>query len=257
MEKKKITISVALAVYNEATNLRMCLDSVKGFADEIVVVDGGSTDDTVKIAQTFGAIIIKTDNPPIFHINKQKAIDACHGVWILQMDADEAVSGKLAEEVKSITKDVNPDVVGYYIPRKNYFLKHWMRKGGQYPDRVIRLFVNGKGRLPCKDVHEQIEIEGKTGVTEGWLEHYTYQTMNDYWRKADSYTNLTADFMKKSGVKKTFKTWFIYTIQKPFVTFFLLFFRHKGFVDGWYGFLFALYSGMHFQIAYRKFTELK
>ena len=88
MERKKLKLSVALAVYNESSNIASCLTSVRDIADEIVVVDGGSTDDTVKIAKSFGAKVIQTDNPPIFHINKQKALEACDGEWILQLDAD-------------------------------------------------------------------------------------------------------------------------------------------------------------------------
>jgi len=253
----KNCLSVALAVFNEENNLGQCLESVKDIADEIIVVDGGSTDQTVNVAKSYGARVIFSDNPPMFHINKEKALRAAHCEWILQLDADEAVSPDLADEIKEIVRKNNPEISGYYIPRKNYFLKHWMRKGGQYPDRVARLFLNGKGKFPCKDVHEQIEIDGQTGVTHGWLEHYTYKTMDEYWRKADTYTSLTADSMKIKGIEPSFRAWFTYNINKPFVTFFLLFFRHKGFIDGWYGFLFALYSAMHFQIAYRKFVQNK
>src|SRR5690242_6775635 len=92
-------LSVALAVFNEEANIGKCLESVKMIADEMMVVDGTSTDRTVEIAKSFGAKVIITDNPPMFHINKMKAINACQGDWILQLDADEVVSKKLAEEI--------------------------------------------------------------------------------------------------------------------------------------------------------------
>ena len=92
MAKKKITLSVAIAVYNEEKNLGACLSSIASIADEIVLVDGGSTDNTIEIARKFTSKIIRTDNPPIFHLNKQKALDACTGDWILQLDADEVVT---------------------------------------------------------------------------------------------------------------------------------------------------------------------
>src|SRR6185437_645004 len=95
-------LSVALAVFNEEKNLEACLESVKDIAQEIVIVDGTSTDKTVDVAKKFGARILIKDNPPIFHINKQKAIDMCKNEWILQLDADERVSPKLAKEIMNV-----------------------------------------------------------------------------------------------------------------------------------------------------------
>src|SRR3989344_5004429 len=129
-------ISVVLAVFNEEENLKSCLDSVKDLAWEIVVVDGGSTDKTLEIAKSFGAKIIQTNNPPVFHINKNKAINAAQGDWILQLDADEIVARELAEEIKRIIA-LKSDVNGYWIPRRNFFLGRFLTKGGQYPDYTL------------------------------------------------------------------------------------------------------------------------
>jgi hypothetical protein len=147
-------------------------------------------------------------------------------------------------------------IAGYFIPRKNYFWGHWMRKGGQYPDYVMRLVRRGKARFPAKTVHEQIEVDGKAGYLNNPMDHFSYRTRDDYWRKADAYTTLTAMEMKKTGVTNNPWTWFYYTILKPQLTFLNLFIRHKGFMDGWYGFLFAYFSALHFPIAYRKFSKL-
>ncbi|EKD79705.1 MAG: glycosyl transferase family 2, partial [uncultured bacterium] len=102
MEPKNIKLSVALAVYNEESNIADCLESIKGIASEIIVVDGESSDRTAQIAKHLGATVISTPNLSNFHINKQKAIDACTGDWILQLDADERVSSMLAKEIKKI-----------------------------------------------------------------------------------------------------------------------------------------------------------
>jgi len=255
MAKKKINLSVAVAVYNEESNLGACLASVATIADEIVIVDGGSTDKTIIIAKKFNAKIISTDNPSIFHINKQKALNACTGDWILQLDADEIIPEALQKE---ILETINNNTVqnGYYIPRKNYFWGHWMRKGGQYPDYVIRLVRRGKAHFPSKTVHEQIDVDGDIGYLQHPMDHFSYRTKNDYWRKAEAYTSLTAAEMKKDGVSKNIFTWFSYNIVKPKLTFLSLYIRHKGFMDGWYGFIFAYYSALHFPIAYRKFMKL-
>jgi len=257
MVKKAPTFSVALAVFNEEKNIRECLTSVQGWADEIIIVDGGSTDQTVTIAQSLNARVIKTDNPPIFHINKQKALDACKGDWILQLDADEVIPTALKNEIDLIMKDEKNAKDGYYIPRKNYFWGRFMQKGGQYPDYVIRLFRRQKGRFPMQSVHEQITINGTVGHLKHAMLHYSYKTRADYWRKADSYTSLTADGMVKDRLAVSAWNFFLYMIAKPIVTFFSLYVRHKGFMDGLTGFEFALYSAMHWSIAYRKFLKFQ
>jgi glycosyltransferase involved in cell wall biosynthesis len=256
MEKKKITLSVAIAVFNEEKNLDACLRSVASIADETVVVDGGSTDQTLEIAKRYKAKIIRTSNPPIFHINKQKALDACTGVWILQLDADEIVSQPLKDEILRMIKNGSTEFNGYYIPRRNYFWGHAMKKGGQYPDYVIRLVKNGKAQFPCKSVHEQITIDGNVGYLVSPLDHVSYRSTEDYWRKADRYTTLAAIEMKQSHTPKTVSTWFLYNIIKPIRTFVSIFIRHKGFLDGGYGFVFAYWSALHFLIAYKKFTKI-
>ncbi len=249
-------LSVAIAVYNEERNLEPCLSSVADIADEIVVVDGGSTDRTPQIARKFKAKVIRTTNPPIFHINKQKALDACTGEWILQMDADEVVSKELQKEIRD-TIEHNPKENGFYLSRKNYFLGHWFRKGGQYPDYVIRLLRRGKGWFPSKSVHEQIVIEDDVGYLKHPLLHYSVRTIDEYWKKADAYTSLTADEFMRAGVPKTLVSYIRYETLKPLETFFNLFIRHKGFMDGIYGFLFAVFSAMHYPIAYRKYIKRK
>lgn len=249
-------LSVAIAVYNEGKNLDACLTSVTPWVDEIVVVDGGSTDNTVTIAEKYTKHIIHADNPAIFHINKQIAMDASKGAWILQLDADEVITSALKKEILQIVETDDKKINGYYIPRRNNFWGHFMKKGGQYPDYVIRLVKNGKAKLPCKDVHEQISVEGVVGYIKEPMLHYSYRTSKDYWKKADSYTSLTAMFMRERAISKNLRTWFSYMIWQPVKMFFLLFVRHKGFVDGWYGLVFAYWSALHFPIAYRKYRNM-
>ncbi len=252
-----MTLSVALAVFNEEENLNACLSSIQSIADEIIIVDGGSSDKTLEIARQYKAKIIKTNNPPIFHLNKQKALDACSCDWILQLDADEIIPGALKGEITDVIINSPAGTNGYYIPRKNYFWGHVMKKGGQYPDYVIRLVRRGRARFPCKSVHEQIDINGRVDYLKEPMDHISYRTTGDYWRKADSYTTLTALNLKSKNVPKTLFSWVIYNVHKPFVTFFSLFIRHKGFIDGWYGMVFAYWSSLHYPIAYKKYLQMK
>jgi len=252
---KKINLSVALAVYNEEKNLEACLKSIQDIAGEIIVVDGGSVDKTVQIAEKYKAKVIKTSNPPMFHINKQKALDACQGKWILQLDADEIVTEKLKEEIKKIIGQKKQAVSGYYLPRKNYLLGKWLQKGGAYPDCVIRFFKKDKGEFPLESVHEQIRIKGKTGYLKNDLIHLPYPTFSEYIRKANTYTSLTAEKMKENKIKLDFLTSLKYLFIKPLATFFNLFFKHKGFLDGLPGFVWAFFSALHHSIAYIKYRK--
>lgn len=250
-------LSVAIATYNEEQKLGACLASVSSWADEIVIVDGGSTDRTLTIAKEYNARIMSTDNPPIFHINKQKALDACRGEWILQLDADEVVTPELAKEIQQITHQrIHASTHNaYYLPRKNFFCVHWLRKGGQYPDPLIRLVRAGKAHFPCKSVHEQIAVDGSVGTLTSPLLHYPYTSIGEYWKKAYAYIALTATELGEQKLAVTPLTWFVYNAVKPTVTFFLIFFRHKGFMDGYWGFLFALFSALHHPLSYLRYVK--
>jgi glycosyltransferase involved in cell wall biosynthesis len=247
--EKKIRLSIALAVYNEEKNLPSCLQSVRDIASEIVIVDGGSSDNTLAIAVKAGARVKVTDNPPMFHINKQKALNLCRGEWILQLDADETVSEALKKEIREVISQDSP-VNGYFLPRKNYFWGKWMKKGGQYPDYLIRLVRNGRARFPSQSLHEQIEVTGETGYLVNPLLHHSYRNFRDYWRKAWHYIRLSRDDLKKRRVKKNLFVFTDYAVVRPLKTFFTLYFRHRGFLDGWRGFVFAIFSSMHHAFSY-------
>lgn len=282
--KSNAQLSVAMAVYNEELNLYRCLNSISSLANEIVLVDGGSTDKTIGIAEKFGAEVLYTNNPLNFHENKQKAVAACHGDWILQLDADEAVSPELALEIERVlhasqevinnwkisedkaklfsrhqylvnqrdgSKKAHGDVVAFYIPRRNFFLGKAMTYAGMYPDGVIRLFKKGHGYFPAKSVHEQIEIDGRVSWLENDLYHYSNPTLKRYLLGASRYTNELAHTMRISR-QSVIRTFIPNVIVNPIFTFTNLFIRHKGFLDGIHGFLFALFSSLHYPVAWYK-----
>jgi len=257
--KTKIVLSVTLATYNESQNITRCLNAIKDIADEIIVVDGQSQDDTVKLAKKFKqAKVISTTNKPMFHINKQMGLDACKGDWILQLDADEVVTPELKKEISSILnhnpKDISEN--GFWIPRKNYFLGTFLKKGGQYPDPTIRFYKNGQAHLPCKDVHEQAEVNGKVGWLKNDLEHYADTSFSLYLLRANRYTTLLADELKFQNTPISFSSFLKFYIGKPVWWFLKTFFRHRGYVDGFPGFVFSFFSALRFPIAYTKYYEL-
>lgn len=248
----KQKLSVALAVFNEEDNLAVCLKSIKDIAWETVLVDGGSEDKTVEIAKEFGAKIIHSDNPQVFHINKNKAIDASEGDWVLQLDADETVSKELSNEIKEVISS-QPDINGYWIPRRNFFLGKFLSKGGQYPDYTLRLYRKGKGRLPAKDVHEQAIVEGEVGYLKNDLIHIKDKSFGMYLKRLNVYTSLIATQMKQKGIKNYPQTFIDYIFIKPSWWFLKTYFLNKGFVDGFPGFIFSLFSSFRFPISFFKF----
>lgn len=259
MESKKNNLSVALAVYNEEANLALCLETVKDLAEEIVIVDGGSSDATVEVAKQYGARVIIEENRANFHINKQHAIDACEGTWILQLDADERVSSMLASEIRAVIAQPPAGLpAAYYLKRRNYFLGRWMNKGGMYPDPVIRLFQKGQAHLPQASVHELMEVKGATTWLTNDLLHIADPTFSRYLLRSDRYTSLQAgDWLKEGSIGTSVGSMLNYMVVKPLFRFLSIYLRHKGFLDGFPGFVFALYSGLHIASSYVKYWEQK
>lgn len=249
-------ISVVIATYNEAANIKDCLQSVCQLAEEIIVVDGSSQDKTREIAKKLGAKVYKVSNKPIFHLNKQLAVDKASKKWILQLDADERISPELAREIKTIISQKTPQFNGYYLPRKNFFLTRFLTKGGQYPDYVIRLFLNGQGKFPCQSVHEQITINGPVGYLHHPIIHWADRTFSRYLTRFNRYTSLDADALYCQNIKPGIFLGFNYFCLKPIAWFLSSFFRHKGFVDGLPGFIFSLMSSLRFPVIYLKFWEI-
>ena len=248
-------ISVVLATHNEEKNLAMCLDSVKDWADEIIIADGESIDKTIEIANKYNAKIIKTTNKANFHINKQIAMDAANGLIVLQLDADEVIDKKMSNFIKNKAREINniknednkkgnKEIKNYQpkawnLRRKNFFLGKFLTKGGQYPDPVIRLYIHGYAKLPQKDVHEQMDVNGEVEYANGHLLHYSNPTFGDYLRKFNTYTSFKAIQLKDEKIPLNAVSMIEYIIIKPIRTFVSLYFRHKGFQDGLAGFVFC------------------
>lgn len=261
MVKRKSNISVCLATFNEAPDLPGCLESVKDFADEIIVVDGESSDKTVEIAKKFGAKVLMTKNRPIFHINKQKAMNEAMNDWVLQLDADERVTPELKEELLRISTSKDQwsgeDPAAYWIKRRKMFLGRWIRKGGHYPDPVIRFFRRGKARLPCKSVHEQMEVKGKLGWLNSELIHLPTPSFSIYLMKDNRYSTLLGQELLAKDPGTGIMAMFRFLVWIPFATWFSMFVRHKGYEDGFPGFVFSFYSGFTNINGYIKYWEAK
>jgi glycosyltransferase involved in cell wall biosynthesis len=248
-----VSLSVTLAVYNEEKVLARCLESIKEIANEIVIVDGKSSDSTITIAKKYKAKIFSVPNDPInFHKQKKLANDKAVGEWTLQLDADEVVTPQLAKEIlEKINSD--PRENGFWIPRANFFLGKFLKKGGAYPDYTLRLYRRGKGNLPAVHVHEQAKVEGKTGYLKNDLLHYNNPTFARYLERMNRYTDSQAK-MVTGGLISNVIIKPLFDNKQGFLT---IYFRHLGFLDGFPGFVWALFSALHIPIAYFKSLESK
>ena len=184
-----MAISVAIITLNEEANIRRCLEGVR-WADEIIVVDCGSTDRTLKICEEYGCRVFNHEWEG-YARQKDFAIGKATGDWVLSLDADEEVTPELAKEMLSA---MGADSDAYTMPRSNLFLGKWMRHGGWYPDRQLRLFRRGMHSFADVPLHEHIVLrEGaKLGALASPLRHYTYPTVRDFMARADSYTTIEA-----------------------------------------------------------------
>jgi len=276
------TLSVVLATRNEEANLPRLLDSVRGIADEIVIFDEQSTDRTVEIAKKAGAKVFSVEHNANFHITKKNAIEKASSDWILLMDADESVSIPLQNEIKRVIslsqEELNNyeikdgkkrrlfsrhqkilglnkegDVVAFFLPRVNMFLGAPLIHGGVYPDGVVRLFKKGKGVQPADNVHEQIMVDGAIGWLENDLLHWDSPTLGRYFSRLNRYTDLNASSYAKQKLSKNILSILRYLILLPLKAFLLRYIRHKGFLDGFRGLLWALFSASHYPISYLKY----
>lgn len=229
------TLSVILITRNESRNVRACLQSV-AFADEWIVVDAASTDDTREIAEAFGARVVRTEDWPGFGLQKGRALALARGRWVLSIDADERVDAPLARAIQAaVRREDGP--AGYRLDRLSSFCGQWMRHGDWYPDRVLRLFRRGQGRFTEDLVHERLEVEGSTGRLAGHLLHETMRDLDDALDKMNRYSSGRARDRVRAGRRGGLARGLLH----GFWAFLRAYAWKRGFLDGRLGFVLALY----------------
>jgi glycosyltransferase involved in cell wall biosynthesis len=244
------TLSVAIITRNEEANLPRTLGSVH-WANEIVVVDCGSTDGTVELAWRFGAKVIQQDWLG-FGQQKNFAIERCTGEWVLSLDADEEVSETLAQEIERLLAGT-PAVDAYYLPRRNLFLGRWVRYGGYYPDQKLRLFRKGTARFEESAVHETVQYSGSTRTLHGDLIHHAYPTLENYIEHMNRYSTLGATQAAVNGkTSQSLTAFFWNALLNPVATFFYNYILRLGFLDGREGLLLHLYHSGYVSWKYAK-----
>jgi glycosyltransferase involved in cell wall biosynthesis len=225
-------LSVTIVAQDEEADIGECVASV-AWADEVIVVDGGSRDRTVEIAERAGARVIRQPWTG-YAAQKNFALDRATHDWVLSVDADERVTTELRAEVMAAL-DRGPEYDGYQVPRRSYFLGQWMRHGGWYPDYNLRLFRRGKGRFREREVHERVDVDGRVGALHAPIDHYTYRTLSEYVQRMDRYSTLAAHELRRAGVS----VGPVDLLVRPAATFVRMYVVQRGFLDGFRGLLLA------------------
>lgn len=196
-----MSLSIIIITHNESARLRACLESV-AFAQEVVVVDSGSTDDTVAIAREWGARVSQTPDWPGFGPQKNRALDLATGDWVLSIDADERVTSGLREQIEAAIRA--PAFDAYTVNRRSSYCGQFMAHSGWYPDRIVRLFRRGTARFSDELVHESLQTRGKVGNLQGELLHESFANFETVLDKVDRYSTAGALALSQKGVKGSF-----------------------------------------------------
>jgi glycosyltransferase involved in cell wall biosynthesis len=244
-------ITVMVPCFNNASSIADVLETVQ-WADEILLVDSFSTDNTLEIAGRFNVRIVQNE-----YINQAKqsnwALQYCTHEWVLQIDTDEYLPENAEEIIRNAVENAAPDVHCFRMARRNHVLGKWVKHGGIYPDWEHRLFRRDKGQWFDREVHSNVRVEGKTETLPIDLIHHGMPTISKQLKNLDRYTAYEADELHKKGKSFSYIQW----IFRPWIIFGYRYFYQQGFRDGWRGFLLAVCNAFYVFVTYAKLKERK
>ncbi|EMY79194.1 glycosyltransferase, group 2 family protein [Leptospira weilii serovar Ranarum str. ICFT] len=246
----RLPLSVCIITLNEQDNLERCLKPLD-FVAEIIVVDSGSKDQTVEIAKKYKAKVHKRKFDD-YVSQKNFALSLVKNEWVLTLDADEEVSPGLKDEILTLFQNGLPTADGYSTPRLTWYLGKWIRHGGWYPNRRIRLFHRSKGKFGGGLVHETIQLQGICKKLNFPVFHFSYKNIGDHIRYINAYSELGAQEKFRAGKTSGLFLAFLEGFYKAFWMYFIRF----GFLDGKQGFVLALFGFYYNFLKYIKLYEL-
>ncbi len=244
-----VPVTATVITFNEAANIQGALESLS-WADEIVVVDSESTDDTVAIARRFTDRVVVRPWPGYVSQKNFAAAQASHD-WIFSLDADERVSPALAAEIKKIVSD-GATAAGYRVPRVTFHLGRWIRSTDWYPDYQLRLYDRRRGQWAGRYVHESVRSDGAVMDLRGELQHYAYRDVAHHLQTMDRYTTLAARQMFEEGRRAG---WLDLAIHPP-AAFFRNYVLRGGFRDGVPGLIVSAMNARYVGLKFAKLWEL-
>jgi glycosyltransferase involved in cell wall biosynthesis len=247
-------ISVCIVAFNEEANITRTLQSVQGIADEIILVDSHSTDRTVEHAKAIGAKVYIEDWKG-FAAQKNSANAKATCDWILSLDADEEVSPELVASIQELRKPDQPEPTfdGFFMARRNLYMGRWIKHGGYYPDRKLRLIRRALAKFELREVHEDMKLPGNTGLLKGDLIHHAYPKLEGFIDHANHYSTLSAQMVVKER-PVGFSLFNI--IVRPSFRFFYNYIFRGGFLDGREGLLVHMNHSAYVSWKYAKAWEL-
>lgn len=248
---EKVPLSVAIITANEEKNLPRALKSI-AFASQVVIVDSESRDRTREIAEEAGCEVFIRKWPGGFGDQKQFAVDRCREKWILVLDADESIPPETAEKIKEICLSSDQRYAGYSFPRKNFFQGHWVRHAGWWPDRVVRLFRKGRGRMSSASVHEAVLVEGAVYPLDTPIEHYTESDLTRILEKINRYSTLGAEVAFQEGRTATAGG----AVLRALAVFLHNYFLRLGLLDGSAGLTLAVTDAINKFFKYAKLAQM-
>jgi (heptosyl)LPS beta-1,4-glucosyltransferase len=246
----KVPLSVVVITKNEERNIEDCLNSVYGWADEIVVVDDQSTDKTVALAEKFAGKIYhrRMDNEGT---HRNWAYAQAKNEWVLSLDADEMVSPELREEIATTLADTK--FHAFSIPLKNYIGKYWVKHSGWYPAGKLRLFMKSRFRYEEVQVHPRVFLDGDTGHLTKDIIHKGYPDFEHFLQSLNRQTTLEAQKWVDTNRKMPAGTAIWRTVDR----FFRTFIGKKGYKDGFIGLMIAFFASLYQIMSYAKYWEIK
>jgi glycosyltransferase involved in cell wall biosynthesis len=244
-------ISATVITYNEEHNIAEALESLS-WADEIIVVDSESSDNTVAIARRFTDKVLVRPWPG-YSAQKNFAAGQATSDWIFSLDADERVSPELVSEIVGLKAGDSPESAGFEIPRLTNYLGRWIKHSGWYPDRKLRLYDRRRGRWSGDYVHETMEVDGKVGRLNGKLLHYTVRNSSEHHERIDRYTTLAAKQAFDQGRRASVLS----LLVVPRLVFARSYFLKLGFLDGWQGMAIARFAEYYAFLKAAKLLELQ
>lgn len=243
------TLGIAVVAKNEADRIGKLLKTV-GFADEVVIIDSGSTDRTLSLCEEMGARVI-FNKWPGFTAQKQFAMQQLTSDWILSLDADESIPEPLAREIRSAINHASENLNAFSMPRRSRYLNRWIKHGGWYPDTKVRLVRRGKGRWSGDDLHEQLLVEGNIERLSHPIHHYVYRDIADQIVTINRFSTVAANTRGPKGA------WFLLAgLLHAMGKFIECYLWKRGLLDGYPGLIIAINSSWYVFLKHAKAWEM-
>ncbi len=243
------TLAVVVSAWNEEQHLADCLASAQ-WADELIVVDSASTDKTPEIAKTFTKHVYTQPNQMMLNLNKNFGFSRATADWILSLDADEELTPELAHEIRMCMESDTAN--GYWLPRKNIIFGQWIKHGLWWPDKQLRLFRRGKGKFPCKHIHEYIAVDGTVAEIKEPFVHYNYRYISQFIRKMDQ---IYTESEVTQYLEKHKQLHWHDAIRMPVGDFVKIYFMLEGYKDGLHGLVLSILQAFYAFVIFAKAWE--